>query len=305
VSKWDGVAVFDMRQTGGIGRHQGWTAVGLLALLYSVSLLDRLILAVLADPISKSIHLSDSQIGFVAGTGFAVLYSLASLPLAQLVDTQNRTWLVISGVSLWSAMTIGSGFATDFTGLLIARSGVALGEAVLVPATVSLIGDLFVKEKRTLPITVFSSIAAIISPLSFTVGGGMLLIASERMHLTGFEPWRMTFVLVGLPGLVLAFLFYRLVKEPYRQGGHASAISDASLRTFLELLFQALGLLRPVVANPCRPRLLLDGSAQLDSHHIGTGSQLQSCRRQHHFWANGHARVPRSGLFLALVGHAN
>lgn len=206
--------------------HLAWVTVILLTMMYALSFIDRLILAVLANPIAQSLRLSDAQIGFLAGTSFAVLYSVSSLPSAQLIDTANRKRLVLVGVILWSAMTVASCFAVNLTSLLISRSGVALGEAVLVPAAVSMVGDLFSKERRALPMTVFSSMAAVMSPASFMLGGMALALAGPISARVGLEPWRLTFVMVGAPGLVLALIFWLLVREPARTSRKASEEDD-------------------------------------------------------------------------------
>src|SRR5580693_699217 len=127
-------------------RTRAWYIVGFLTLLFVFSTVDRTILALLAAPVSKSLALTDAQMGLVLGLGFAALYSLAGLPLAQWIDIGTRRTVITAGVLLWSVMTVMSAMARDFTTLLICRAGVAFGEAVLSPAAVSLIADMFPRE---------------------------------------------------------------------------------------------------------------------------------------------------------------
>jgi MFS family permease len=212
--------------------QQSWPVVVLLATMFAMSLIDRLILSVVANPVAQSLHIADSQLGLLMGTSFAVLYGLASLPMGQWIDAYNRKRLVVVGVGLWSTMTIASGFATNFTVLLLARSGVAFGEAVLTPAAVSLIGDLFTKERRALPMAVYSAAGAVMGTASFVIGGMTLALAGHVTDKVGLEPWRLTFIMAGTPALVLAALFVVCVKEPARAGQKPGDALDVGMLAF-------------------------------------------------------------------------
>lgn len=197
---------------------RAWYAVGILMLLYCMSFLDRLIIALLAPAVSESLHVSDTQIGLLFGLGFGVVYALTGLPLAHLIDRRHRVALVASGVALWSLCTIASGFAPNYTWLVVLRAGVAVGEAVLSPAAISIIGDLFPREKRTLPTTVYAAVAIFMSSGAFIIGGFALQLATSLSHVFAIEPWRLTLVFVGVPGLLLAPLLLFTVPEPPRTG---------------------------------------------------------------------------------------
>ncbi len=217
------------------GRQGGgkWLVVALLSLMFAMSLLDRMILGILANPVGQALRLADSELGLLMGTGFAVLYSVASLPMAHAIDSANRKRMVIFGVTLWSVMTIVSGFATDFTQLLLARSGVAIGEAVLTPAAVSLIADLFAKDQRRVPMTIFTSVGAIMATAAFALGGLALALGGMLTSRLGLAPWRLTFIIVGIPGLLLTLSFLIFVREPARSGG-AEQAEEAGFLAFLD-----------------------------------------------------------------------
>lgn len=213
----------------GGGRYgRAWYAVGILLLLYCISMTDRLILSLIAAPITESLGISDTQIGLLYGVGFGVLYALCGLPIAQLLDRSHRVRIVAAGVALWSLCTVGSGFATNFTELLLLRSGVAIGEAVLSPAAISIIADLFPREKRTLPTAVYTSVGVFMSAGALLAGGFALDIASAVAPGYGMEPWRLALVFVGLPGVILAPVFLLTVREPARRAeAHAPDLSTA------------------------------------------------------------------------------
>jgi MFS family permease len=195
---------------------RAWYAVGFLMLLYCLSYVDRYILALLAAPISESLAIPDVHMGVLFGLGFGTVYALAGLPLAHLIDRGSRVPLVAGGVLLWSISTVLSGYSSGFYQLLICRSGVAIGEAVLTPAAISIIGDMFAREKRTLPTSCYLAIAGFMQAGAFVVGGFAVDVATGFSSELSLDPWRLTLLLVGAPGLVLAPLFFFTVREPAR-----------------------------------------------------------------------------------------
>lgn len=208
-----------------------WYVVILLCLLATMSYLDRYIIALLADPIIDALSIDATRIGLLIGIGFGLVYSIMGLPLAHLTDHGNRVRIVTAGVLIWSLATISSGFAPNFGLLLLSRTGVAIGEAVLVPAAISIIGDLFPAHKRTLPIALFMATSALMASGAFAIGGFAFQGAISLVPLSGMEPWRMTLILVGLPGLILAILWFMTVSEPSRRvdEGQAEVATIAAL----------------------------------------------------------------------------
>ena len=129
-----------MRSSGG-GRS--WYAVGVLLVAYVFSIMDRQILTLLVGPIQKTLHVNDTLMGILHGFTFAAFYALMGLPIARIIDRGDRRLVIAIGIALWSLATAAGGLATDYWHLLLARIGVAVGEAVLLPGAVSLIADLF------------------------------------------------------------------------------------------------------------------------------------------------------------------
>ncbi|WP_162179740.1 MFS transporter [Sphingobium chlorophenolicum] len=194
--------------------RQAWYIVILLTILYALSFTDRLLLALLAQPVASALSLSDGQLALLLGAGFAVVYALSGVPIADRIDRGDRVRIVVLGVATWSGMTIGSAFATDFWTLLIMRAGVALGEAVLTPAAVSLIGDLFPRDKRAVPTAVYGSMGSIMSTGAFIIGGAALGLSGRLEATTGMAAWQLTFILLGVPGLLLSVLILTTVRDP-------------------------------------------------------------------------------------------
>jgi len=203
------------------GRETGWLLVMMLTLLYILSFLDRSILLLLIPPLTREMDLSDSQIALLFGLGFGLVYVLAGLPLAHIIDRSRRLSVVAVGVALWSSSTIASAFAPNYTMLLIGRAGVAIGEAALTPAAVSLIADLFTGSRRTAAMATYTSVGVLMPSGAFIVGAAALALANDLSGLVDLAPWRLTLLIVGFPGLVLAPTLL-LFREPTRSVGLAS-----------------------------------------------------------------------------------
>ncbi|MGE0830357.1 MAG: MFS transporter [Hyphomonadaceae bacterium] len=215
----------------------GWYIVGLLTVLYMFSFLDRLIVLLLVEPLKADLHLADTQIGLLYGLGFGLVYTLAGLPLAHWIDRGRRIPIVVGGVLVWSASTVASAFANSFEMLLACRSGVAIGEAVLSPAAISLIADLFKREKRVLPTAIYVSTGAWMSSGAFVFGGATLALSTSLGPELGIAPWRLTFMLVGAPGILLGLLLLLSAKEPARRdsppGAAAAGATNRELFAYI------------------------------------------------------------------------
>lgn len=217
---------------------QSWYVVVVLMALMAMSLTDRYAVALLAEPISAELGLSDQSLGLLIGVGFAAVYSLAGIPLAHLVDRGKRIRILVAGVVIWSIATIASGFAHSIYELAIYRAGVAVGEAVLTPAAVSMIADLFTVKKRVTPMATFSAVSNVMTKGSFIAGAGLLALATTFADDLGLAPWRLTLVLAGIPALLLALLLAFTVKEPPRQGGVSVGTDQANTKAFIAHLRQ-------------------------------------------------------------------
>jgi MFS family permease len=204
-------------------RIGAWYATGLLCLLYILSYVDRHILNLLVEPIRADLNISDTQMSLLLGASFAIAYAVFGLPLARLADNGNRVKLVALAVAFWSLLTIASGFARSFEALIFCRTGVALGEAALTPAALSIIADLFSAEQRIKGASFYMSCGLLGLMLSFIVGGTIMhLVAASTgvasWPFSGMPPWRVSFLVVGIPGLILSVLLFATVREPRRRG---------------------------------------------------------------------------------------
>lgn len=220
---------------------RAWTVAILLAALSVVSFLDRQILALLVPDLARELAITDVQFGWLIGPAFILIYNITLLPAAVMVDRWNRKRLLAAGVIVWSLMTIASGFATTFSQLLVLRAGLAFGEALLGPAAISLIGDMFARTDRPLPTATYIAGSVIGGTGSAMLGAAILQWAGTTEvtlpWIGSSAAWRLTLIMVGIPGLVLATLFLIIAKEP-RRGVDSGEPNDPRSPTLLEHLRQ-------------------------------------------------------------------
>jgi predicted MFS family arabinose efflux permease len=201
--------------------------LALLTIVYIVNFVDRQVLAVLIEPIKRDLHLTDSQLGFLSGMAFAFFYVTFGIPLARLADRRSRRNLMAACMAAWSIMTGLCGLAGNFLQLLAARIGVAVGEAGCVAPAHSIISDYFRAQDRPAAIGIFSTGAS----LGIFVG---LLLGGWLSELYG---WRMTLLLIGLPGVLVSLLMLATLREPIRgMSGARPAVAAANADDWRSLL---------------------------------------------------------------------
>jgi MFS family permease len=204
--------------------------LGVLFVVYVFNFVDRQILSILLQSIKEDLGASDTQLGFLTGTAFAIFYTFAGIPLARWADRGVRRDIITLGLALWSAMTAASGLARSFTQLAAARIGVGIGEAACSPPAHSLIADYFPPERRATALSIYAMGIHVGIMFGYLAGG----------WIDEFFGWRTAFFVVGLPGLGLAVLLRLSVREPPR--GHSEGVKTAGdapgLRESFEILWR-------------------------------------------------------------------
>lgn len=207
-------------------------ALVLLTAVYSFNFIDRQLLAILQEAIKLDLSLSDSQLGLLTGFAFALFYVTAGIPIARWADRSDRKNIVALSIGLWSFMTAISGLAQNYAQLLMARIGVGVGEAGGSPPSHSIISDIFPAERRASALAFYSTGVNIGILFGFLLGG----------WLNEFFGWRVAFVVVGAPGILMAFLVRRTLKEPIRGLVENKKVSDDQVPFFevISLLWNRL-----------------------------------------------------------------
>lgn len=216
-------------QVGSSVAEHKWYALGLLMLVGLFNYVDRLCMSILQVPIKAELGLSDTQLGALTGLAFSLMYTTMTLPIARLADRTARKYVIAGALAVWSAMTVGCGFATGFLMLAILRMGVAIGEAGCVPATHALLSDFFPLHQRARALATWQ----LVFPLGTLIG----LAASGWLN--DAIGWRHTFMLLGVLGLCLAPVVLLTLKEPERGASdHAPVVGRSpSLREAVRILW--------------------------------------------------------------------
>jgi MFS family permease len=198
-----------------------WYMVLVLMLCYTLSYADRQILAFLVGPLKQDLHVSDTEVGLLQGMAFALVYTVIGLPMGALADRLNRRNIVAFGVLFWSVATSLSSIARSFLTLALARMGVGIGEATLSPCAFSMITDSFPRERLSSALSTYTMGIQLGSGLALIIGG---VVAQTVSHMPPLDipllgsiaSWRVTFLIVGAPGLLVALLLFT-VREPVRR----------------------------------------------------------------------------------------
>lgn len=199
-----------------MGKYYRFYVLFMVTIVSMINIADRLVMSILMEDIKADFRLSDTQVGLLVGLAFALFYALMSFPIARWADVGNRKNILSLAVILWSGMTALCGVAVGFYSLFFARLGVGIGEAGEAPSTYSLLADYFKPSERARAMGVYIGGAAL------GTGGGLIIggILGEIMG------WRNTFLVLGIPGVIIGLLFYFTVKEPQRGCLDAGEIKD-------------------------------------------------------------------------------
>jgi len=188
-----------------------------LFLVCFVNYADRSVVGAVAEPLRREFHLSDLQLGLLQGISFALLYSLLGIPVARLAERYSRVRIIAVATLAWSAMTALCGTVSSYLMLLAVRVGVGVGEAGFMAPSTSLIGDHYHPRERSLA----TSLMMLGVPFGALVGA----LSGGRIAQT--LGWRWAFIVMGVPGLVIAALVFFTLREPARGLTGEQAEADA------------------------------------------------------------------------------
>ena len=197
-----------------------WKATWPLLLLTFVSVfnyLDRSLLGLALPQIKRELGASDSVLGLVSGLGFILFYSALGIPIAWLADRSNRRNIIAVGLAFWSVMTVATGWVANLWQLALARMLMGAGEACAMAPSNSIIADLFKPDRRPLALALFGTAASLSYIIFFPVAGWI------AQH----HGWRMMFVAMGMPGVVLAAVLMLTMSEPTRRSPPPERLSLA------------------------------------------------------------------------------
>lgn len=188
-----------------------------LFLINFLNFFDRILPAIVAEPLRKEFNLDDTMLGLI-GTAFILVYAIAGLPLGRLSDRVRRTRVIAAGVFTWSLMTAATAGAWNLATLFVARLGVGIGEASAAPAANSLIGDLYPAERRARAFGLFMLGLPVGSLACYSLGG----------YLAQHYGWRTPFLVAAVPGLIVAAMMLA-VRDPVRGSKESYVVDTAAV----------------------------------------------------------------------------
>jgi predicted MFS family arabinose efflux permease len=218
-----------------------WYVLAMLTLVYALNIADRFSISTLIEPIRTELRLSDAATAFLTGGALALFYVTVGIPVAALADRANRRNILAIALAAWSAMTALCGLAQNRLQLTLARFGVGIGEAGGTPPSTSIIADKFPPARRPMALTIY----ALGTCLGAWLGSSVAGTAAER------GGWRAAFLVLGIPGVVLALIVWLTVAEPRR--GQLDATAPDSRSTLVATL-------RFIARQRSAVHLLLGGS---------------------------------------------
>ncbi|NIJ07320.1 MFS family permease [Sphingomonas vulcanisoli] len=214
------------------GSPRHWLLVVALLVLYAYAFIDRIVLALLVDPIKHSLGTTDVQMGLLLGLGFSFFFSISVIPAGHFVDRYNRRAVIGVASVFWATMTIVCGTSTSLGQLFVGRAGVGIAEAFVLPASFSLIRDAVPMRSRGLAFSLYAMAPLIGGASSLLIGGRILAVATAgAFHslpfVGGLAPWQATLVMIGGFGLPLSLLLL-MAPEPLRPPIEADGQPGAS-----------------------------------------------------------------------------
>lgn len=222
----------DKAAADGADAGRGWGAaqiyaLGLLTLIAMFNYLDRNLLGMVLPLVKAEMHLSDTVLGLVTGLAFVLFYSLLGIPIASLADRSNRRNIIAAGFGFWSLMTVCTGFVINVWQLALARFLMGAGEACSLAPSNSMISDLFGRHRRAMALAILSSSFALQNIVFSPIIGWM----SDHWG------WRATFIASGIPGTLVAALFFFTVPEPKRDAAARQAAAAGSVSMMAAIRF--------------------------------------------------------------------
>lgn len=195
-----------------------WYVAAVLCAAHTISMVDRFVMVLVSEPLRAAMALTDTQLGLLQGTGFALLYCAFALPLGCIADVVNRRKLIMAGLIFWSLATVAAAFTTSFATLFLTRILVGLGEACLIPAGMSLLAAYFAPSNLARGTAIFGMGANFGFGVAFIGGGALLagLTAAGGLAIAGaqFAPWQGVFLVAGLAAAPVLVMFIWLREPP-------------------------------------------------------------------------------------------
>ena len=235
----------------------GWYVAFVLLIGFTFSFIDRQVLNLLVVPIQNDLNITDTQISALQGLAFVLTYVGLCIPIGRLIDKSHRVTVMIIGLLIWSIATIACGFSKNYVSMFIARMGIGAGESTVHPGSISILGDYFDSNKIASPMSIYLLGPYLGAGIAMIFGAQVLDWTSQMDNLIIFPligeiaPWQLTFIAVGLPGILIAGLFLT-IREPQRKIQESESIEVPSFSKVIQYIknnWEVYGAI--IIGNSC------------------------------------------------------
>src|SRR5262245_19293587 len=190
-----------------------YSMLAVLTGLNTLNYIDRNVLLGVQPLVQKEFHITDEQTGTLT-TAFFICYMIAAPLVGWIGDRFPRKFIVLFGILIWSGFTLFTWIVHDYGQLLFRHTIVGIGEASYATIAPTLVADSFPLERRGRMLSIFYLGLPVGSALGILLGG----VLGEPFG------WRVPFMLAGIPGFLLALIFWFL-PEPERGQTEQAAFS--------------------------------------------------------------------------------
>ncbi|MDR7104712.1 MFS family permease [Pseudomonas sp. PvR086] len=201
-----------------------WKMVWLLAVLFGIVGLDRLVVVYLFPILIPELGLSNTQAGAIASV-LALTWALSTYVLGGVSDRHGRKKVLIYSGIFFSLMTWMTGAVKSFTGMLVVRGLLGVGEGGVFSASVATLAEISTPKRRGLNMGIHQAFFPLLG-----IGLGPIIATQLSLYM----PWEWVFFLLGIPGLILTVMLAKLMREPRKVTVERDAHKSAPITSVLK-----------------------------------------------------------------------
>lgn len=189
-----------------------WSIVVLLAVLFGIVGLDRLVIVYLFPVLMPELGLNNTQAGAIASV-LALTWAISTWVLGSLSDRFGRKKILIGSAVFFSLMTSFTGVAKSFYSMLAVRGLLGIGEGGVFSTSVAKIDEISTPRKRGLNLGIHQSFFPLLG-----IGLGPIIATQLILHMR----WEAVFFVLGIPGIILTMILAKIMRNTPPRSVHAS-----------------------------------------------------------------------------------
>jgi predicted MFS family arabinose efflux permease len=197
-----------------------WKAVLIVSLAFGLVGLDRFILPPLFPFFREDLGLNSQDLGNLVGI-LGICWGVSAILVGYTSDRLGRRKVLVPAVVIFSLLSVFSGMATGLLSLLLIRGIMGVAEGAVAPTGVAVAVEASHPKRRGMNNGIFQCTIALF---------GLGIAPNLSAWLLGFTSWRNVFLIVGIPGLIVAVIMWFVIREPPTVGASTSAAAPKRAR---------------------------------------------------------------------------